>query len=302
MPRIQNTFMKQLWICGANGQLGKSLQKYEADFPGFNFICTDKEIDITQPEVVKDFLEKHAVDVIVNCAAYTAVDKAEDDVETAFLLNAEAPKVLAEQANVQACKLVHISTDYVFDGKAHRPYVETDTCMPQSVYGRSKRAGEEAVMATAKDYIIIRTSWLYSEFGNNFYKTIDRLSSERDNLYVVCDQIGSPTYASDLARAILSLLQSDKITQALYHYSNQGVASWYDFAYAIVQANGNPCKVLACSSADYPQKAQRPFYSVMSKAAITAVGEIQIPHWRDALHACCQASMQYCSNKTRYTK
>ncbi len=263
--------MKNIWICGANGQLGKSLQKYQAQFPQFNFLCTDTEVNITQSQAVETFLAQNKIDIIINCAAYTAVDKAEDEPEQAQLLNAIAPEILARQATKHTCKLVHISTDYIFDGTAHQPYKENDACNPQSEYGKSKRTGEQAVETYAKDYVIIRTSWLYSEFGNNFLKTIDKLSREREQLKVVSDQIGTPTYASDLAWAILTMLSkaNNAPLTTCYHFSNQGVASWYDFAYAIVKNNQSRCAVLPCSSDEYPQKAKRPFYSVLSKQAFT---------------------------------
>ncbi len=282
--------MKNIWICGANGQLGKSLQKYQRQFPQFSFLCTDREVDITQSQAVEALLSQHEVDAIINCAAYTAVDKAEDEPEQAQLLNATAPGILAQQAAKHACRLVHISTDYVFDGTAHLPYTEKDECNPQSEYGKSKRAGEQAVETYAKDYVIIRTSWLYSEFGNNFLKTIDKLSQEREQLKVVSDQIGTPTYASDLAWAILAMLSRADNTplQAYYHFSNQGVASWYDFAHAIVQNNQSRCTVLPYSSNEYPQKASRPYYSILSKQAFTQDWQIDIPHWQESLQKCME--------------
>lgn len=259
--------------------------KYAERFPSFTFVCTDREVDISHEDSVRAFMEGQQIDVIINCAAYTAVDKAEEAREQAYQLNAEAPEILARQANAHHCRLLHVSTDYVFDGKAYRPYTEDVACNPQSVYGSSKLAGEQAVQAVAHDYIIIRTSWLYSEFGHNFMKTIDKYSHERDSLQVVADQIGTPTYASDLALAMLHIVQQagSQALNALYHYGNQGVASWYDFACAIVKNNGSGCKVQACASDAYPQQAQRPYYSVLSKETIAADWQIEIPHWQDSL-------------------
>ncbi|MBD5391312.1 dTDP-4-dehydrorhamnose reductase [bacterium] len=268
-------------ITGSNGQLGTELAKLLPDA-----ILTDRAtLDITDAAAVKKFVHEHNVDTIINCAAYTAVDAAEDDATTAENINVIGPRNLA----MSGVRIVHISTDYVFDGKNYRPYTPDDETRPMSVYGKTKRAGEIAVLENARDAIIIRTSWLYSAHGNNFVKTMRRLGADRDSLNVVCDQIGSPTFAGDLAAAIVEILPHiNETTRGIYHYSNAGTCSWYDFACAIMEMSGLKCDVNAIPSCEYPTRATRPFYSVMDTQKIQKTFGIKIPHWQRSLKKCIQ--------------
>jgi len=281
--------MINILITGSNGQLGSEIRKISGQFPEMNFSFTDiGELDITDPWKVADYLAKFKPQFLVNCAAYTAVDKAETDIETATLLNATAVGILAEQSSEIDCKMIHISTDYVFDGKGPRPYLENDEVDPQSVYGRTKLSGEILCLKYNPESLIIRTSWLYSAFGNNFVKTMLRLGTERTELGVIVDQIGSPTNAADLASAILRIVLSVesneiKFEKGIYHYSNEGVASWYDFTKAIFEIAKIECEVKPIASEDYPSPVQRPPYSVMNKSKIKRIFGIQIPYWRDSL-------------------
>ncbi len=279
--------MKNILITGSNGQLGSEIRTLAASFPDFRFVYTDvEELDLTDQEAIRKIFNQENFDVCINCAAYTAVDKAEDDRELAMLINATSVEFLARACTKNNTTLVHISTDYVFDGTHHRPYVETDNPSPNSYYGLTKLAGEKAVEKFADTAIIIRTSWLYSSYGNNFVKTMLRLGKEKDELGVVVDQIGTPTYAGDLARAILDLIAGDKIENQkieLYHYSNEGVISWYDFAKAIMHESGLTCNVKAIESKDFPAKANRPFYSVLNKSKIKNLAGIKVPYWLDSL-------------------
>jgi len=241
----------RILITGAYGQLGSELKVQSGNFPAWEFLLTDADtLDITNENAVKNFFQQNQPDFIINCAAYTAVDKAETDTETAERINSVAPKILATNAQKTGSRFIHISTDYVFDGTAHKPYSETDKVNPQGVYGATKLRGEQNCLANNPESIVIRTSWLYSSFGSNFVKTMLRLGNERDNVNVVFDQIGTPTYAADLAATILSIIQvsekqPEKFIPGIYHYSNEGVASWYDFAQAIfeiakVECNASP--------------------------------------------------------------
>lgn len=276
-------------VTGANGQLGSEIRKISGMFPEMEFCFTDvAELDITNPVKVAELLAGFKPDYLVNCAAYTAVDKAETDLETATLLNATAVGILAEQSAKVNCKMIHISTDYVFDGRGPRPYKEDDQVDPQSAYGKTKLEGEVLCLKFNPESIIIRTSWLYSAFGNNFVKTMVRLGNERSELGVIADQIGSPTNAADLARAILTIISSvksveKKFVPGIYHYSNEGVASWYDFAKAIFEIAEINCQVKPIATEDYPSPVQRPPYSVMNKSKIKLIFGLQIPHWRDSL-------------------
>ncbi len=282
--------MTQILITGANGQLGSEIKKIAVNFPGLEFLFTDiVELDITNQGKVAAFLAEHKPVFLVNCAAYTAVDKAEADEKTARLLNATAVSILAEQSAKINCRMIHISTDYVFDGKANRPYSEDAPINPQSAYGRTKLEGEQICMKNNPRSMIIRTSWLYSAFGNNFVKAMLRLGNERDELKIVSDQIGSPTNAADLAQAILTIISSVADEQkafepGIYHYSNEGIASWYDFTCAIADFAGLPCKVIPISTNEYPLSAPRPEYSVMDKSKIKHTFDIEIPHWKDSLN------------------
>lgn len=269
-----------LLITGANGQLGNELRLLLGD----NALYTDyAELDITNAAEVRAFVNAHRVDMIVNCAAYTAVDKAESDEEKAYAINAVGPANLA-QAGVP---LIHVSTDYVFDGASCRPYVEDDVPNPATVYGRTKLAGEKHVLENADTALVIRTAWLYSSFGNNFVKTMLRLGAERDSLNVVFDQVGTPTYARDLAAAIVKIMpQLKPEMKGVYHFSDEGVCSWYDFAARIMDKAGQPCRVKPIESVDYPTPAKRPFYSVLNKGKIKAAFGVDIPHWEKSLDDC----------------
>lgn len=276
-------------VTGANGQLGSEIRKVSGLYSEMEFLFTDvDELDITNPWSVADFMTINKPQFLVNCAAYTAVDKAETDLETATLLNATAVGILAEQSADIGCKMIHISTDYVFNGRGPRPYKEEDRVDPKSVYGSTKLEGEVLCMKNNPESIIIRTSWLYSAFGNNFVKTMVRLGGEKTELGVIADQIGSPTNAADLAHAILTIISSvvsaeKPFISGIYHYSNEGVASWYDFTKAIFDIAEINCLVKPIATEDYPSPVQRPAYSVMNKSKIKLIFGLQIPHWRDSL-------------------
>ena len=267
-------------VTGSNGQLGNELKRLF----GNKAVYADKEeLDITSFDDVKRFCSVHDFEAIINCAAYTAVDKAETDKELAKKINVLGPKNLA----MTGIPLIHVSTDYVFDGTACRPYQEDDTTNPQSVYGITKLAGEKAVMEAASTAIIIRTAWLYSSFGNNFVKTMRRLGGERTELKVVFDQVGTPTYARDLAEAIVAILPQLKSgMKEIYHFSDEGVCSWYDFAVEIMKESGLKCQVLPIESKDYPTPAKRPSYSVLNKAKIKRDFGLRINHWKESLLSC----------------
>ena len=248
--------------------------------------CTDIDtLDICQEEQVKRFLEAHPVDIIINAAAYTAVDKAEDDVEMAYRINRDAVANLSQAAAKHHAFLVHVSTDYVFDGLSNRPYTELDTPRPMSVYGSSKLAGEEAMRESGCQGVIIRTSWLYSEYGHNFVKTMLKLGAERETLSVVYDQIGAPTYAGDLAKAILTICQEPKNQKGveLYHFANEGCICWFEFTKAIFEIAGIRCAVKAILTSEYPTKAQRPAYSLFNLNKIKKDYGLDIPYWRESL-------------------
>ena len=279
----------KILITGSKGQLGNELRELSTDFPQFHFLYTDiEELDITDTAKVDEFFADNKPEVIINCAAYTAVDKAESDENLAYLINAKAVGILAQAAANNNALLIHISTDYVFDGTAYLPYQETDKTNPVSAYARTKYAGEQAVSQYAAKAIIIRTSWLYSAFGNNFVKTILKYGKERDFLNIVFDQIGTPTYAWDLARTILAIIPQAIKNNGIevYHYSNEGVASWYDFAKAIVEISGIVCRINPIGTKDYPLPATRPFYSVLNKTKLKEIFTIEIPYWRDSLKHC----------------
>lgn len=266
-------------ITGCNGQLGTEISRR---LP--NAICADVDtLDITDADAVQKFVSKNNIDLIINCAAYTAVDNAEDDIATATKINVDGPRNLAQSG----ARIIHISTDYVFDGTAHTPYTPDDETNPVSVYGKTKRAGEIAVLENARCAIIIRTAWLYSAHGNNFVKTMRRLGAERDNINVVCDQIGTPTYAGDLADAIVKIIpQISEQTSGIYHFTNDGVCSWYDFASEIIDMSGLNCTVNPIKSSAYPTRATRPFYSVLDKDKIKQTFGIEIEHWKKGLKKC----------------
>lgn len=280
----------KILVTGGYGQLGRALERELAGDPGIEAIYTDYDtLDITDAEAVRHFLEEQPVDVIVNCAAYTAVDKAESEEEKARQINTLAPGILGKAAQRIGAKVIQISTDYVFGGDNYRPYTEYDEPAPNSVYGRTKLAGESLLKSASHSAVIIRTAWLYSEDGNNFVKTMLRLAGERDELRVVADQIGTPTYAGDLAVAIHAILNAPEWTPGVYHYTDEGVASWYDFAKTIMQMAGKDIKVVPLDTKDYPTAAQRPAYSVLSKNKIKKTYGITIPYWQDSLRKCVAA-------------
>lgn len=266
-------------ITGAKGQLGQELSKLLK-----GAVLTDREeLDITDFETVQKFVRDNGIDTIINCAAYTNVDGAEDDELKAYQLNVTGPENLAKTG----CTILHISTDYVFDGKNYKPYEPTDETKPISVYGKTKLKGEEAVLKNAKTAVIIRTAWLYSPYGKNFVKTMRRLGEEKSEISVVADQIGTPTYAADLAEAIAKILPQIKEKQkTVYHYTNEGVCSWYDFAVEIMSLSKLKCNVLPIPSSAYPTKAARPLYSVLSKEKIKQDFKLKIPHWKEGLKRC----------------
>lgn len=286
-------------VTGANGQLGNSLRDIAAQYPQHTFTFTDvQELDITDAAAISTMVDTLQTDLIINCAAYTAVDKAESDIQLAHRLNAEAPGLLAKAAADCGAGIIHISTDYVFDGKAHTPYTEEQPTNPQSAYGTTKLAGEQAVMAANPHHIILRTAWLYSPYGNNFVKTMLRLGHERNQLGVVYDQVGTPTYAPDLARAIMAAADHIETTSGIFHYSNEGVISWYDFTKAIHRIAGiTTCQVSPIRSEAYPTPAARPHYSVLDKAKIKQVLGIDVPYWEDSLRQCLDILLQADSNR-----
>lgn len=283
-------------VTGACGQLGNEMQLQALQHPQHQWLFADvvaagtrfpiAQLDITDRSAVETFVDAHSVDLIVNCAAYTAVDKAEADEERARLLNATAPGHLAAAIQRRGGQLVHISTDYVFDGTAHTPYTEECTPCPASAYGRTKLAGEAAVVAANPQAMIVRTAWLYSTFGNNFVKTMLRLGRERSELGVIFDQIGTPTYARDLAAAIMTAI-GHGIVPGIYHFSNEGVCSWFDFTKTIHRLAGiTACHVRPLHTAEYPTAAARPHYSVLDKTKIKQTYGLDIPYWEESLAAC----------------
>lgn len=276
--------MINVLVTGGNGQLGECIKNLEPQFSGFNFTFTDYiELDITNSEEVQSFFNNQPLDYCINCAAYTAVDKAEIDVQKAFEINTIGAKHLAQICDKNNTVLIHVSTDFVFDGKKSEAYKETDKANPISVYGNSKLKGEQEIIESLKEHFIIRTSWLFSEYGTNFMKTMIRLSKERDELNVVSDQIGTPTYAKDLAKVILEVINTKSNQYGTYHYSNEGIANWYDFAKAIFKLSKIEIKVHPIQTKDYPTPAERPKYSVLDKTKIKQTLNIKIPHWKDSL-------------------
>ena len=276
-------------ITGCNGQLGNEMQLLEKDFSEHQWFNTDvEELDITDQLAIEQFIQENQIDGIVNCAAYTAVDKAESSKELCTSLNTVAPAYLAAAVDKRGGWMIQISTDYVFDGTKHTPYVETDTPCPDSVYGSTKLAGEFGVQKFCRRSMIIRTAWLYSTFGNNFVKTMLRLGKEKTELGVIFDQIGTPTYARDLAKAIMAAI-AQGIKPGVYHFSNEGVISWYDFTKAIHRIAGiTSCHVRPLHTAEYPTPAKRPAYSVLDKTKIKETYNIEIPYWEESLKECIE--------------
>lgn len=280
---------KRILVTGANGQLGRQMRILGAVSPN-EYIFTDiEELDITNAEAVDAFVVEQGVQIIVNCAAYTNVDRAEDDEATAELINAEAVRNLAKAAKRVDATLFHISTDYVFGGEGNTPRREDMPLNPLGAYGRTKLHGEQAVAQEGCKAIIIRTAWLYSEYGNNFLKTMLRLTKEKPTLNVVFDQVGTPTYAGDLALTIFSIIEGDMYAgnEGIYHFSNEGVCSWYDFAVEIATAMGHKeCKIAPCHSDEFPSKVKRPAYSVLDKSKLKQRFGVDIPHWRESMYYC----------------
>ena len=283
-------------VTGANGQLGSEMRRLGAVSPN-NYIFTDvAELDITNADAVMNAVKVASVDIIVNCAAYTNVDKAESDEATAELINATAVANLAAAMKAVGGTLFHVSTDYVFGSEGNTPRTEHMPLNPLGVYGRTKLHGEQAIEASGCKALIFRTAWLYSEFGNNFLKTMMRLTAEKEQLNVVFDQVGTPTYAGDLALAIFSIIEAGVYegNEGVYHFSNEGVCSWYDFAVEIAAAAGNAgCRINPCHSSEFPSPVTRPPYSVLDKTKIKKVFDIDIPHWRE--------SMEYCIKRIKAT-
>ncbi|MDP1622557.1 MAG: dTDP-4-dehydrorhamnose reductase [Bacteroidales bacterium] len=279
----------KILVTGSNGQLGNEIRVLAPDYQSFNFIFTDiAELDITSEPDVESLVKSERPEVIINCAAYTAVDKAEQEGDLAFLINSTAVGNLARVASKHGSLLIHISTDYVFDGKGYKPYVENNPTNPVSLYAKSKHAGEQQVQSYANKALIFRTSWLYSTFGNNFVKTIMKYGKERGKLNVVFDQTGTPTYARDLAKAMLDIIQNNTVPEGVevFHFSNEGVTSWYDFAKTIIEFTGIGCVINPIETKDYPLPAVRPFYSVFNKSKIKQRFQIDIPYWEDSLKEC----------------
>lgn len=279
---------KNLLITGANGQLGNEMRNLLASDRQFNSFFADIDtLDITDAHAVYHFVESNKIDIIINCAAYTAVDKAEDDLVVCAKINVDAVGNLAGTARNCGAKVLHVSTDYVFDGFNYQPYTEDDNTNPKTAYGITKRDGERLLLRTAPDSIIVRTAWLYSPYGKNFVKTMINLGREKEQLNVVCDQIGTPTCAADLAAAIYAIISADEWLPGIYNFSDEGVCSWYDFAKAIHRLAGiGTCKVLPVRTKDYPTRAARPLYSVLDKSKIKKTFGIEIPHWEESLAKC----------------
>lgn len=274
-------------VTGANGQLGNEMRRISVQSPN-KYIFTDvAELDITDRGAVRALVEAERVDVIVNCAAYTNVEKAEEDYERADLLNNRAVENLALAAKAVDATVIHVSTDYVFKGNSSVPYFEDMETDPLGVYGTTKLAGERALIATGCRYLIFRTAWLYSSFGNNFVKTMRRLTAERESLNVVFDQVGTPTYAGDLAALIYHVIETGQLDkEGIYHYSDEGVCSWYDFAIEIAEMSGNSCDIRPCHSDEFPTKAERPHFSVLDKTKVKKTFGVVVPYWKDSLRRC----------------
>jgi len=277
--------MTTILVTGGNGQLASCIKDVEKQYDDLNIIYTDHlELDICNLNQIQTFFKSNPqIDYCINCAAYTAVDKAETEAEKAFEINATGAKNLAQVCNDHDAILIHVSTDFVFDGEKNEPYTETDAANPISVYGASKLQGEVEIQQALKEYFIIRTSWLYSEYGNNFMKTMLRLAETRDGISVVSDQIGTPTYAGDLAEIIIQIINTKTEKYGIYHYSNEGVASWFEFAKEIFKLTKNKIKVNPIPSIEYLTPAKRPKYSVLDKKKIIDVFKIDIPFWRESL-------------------
>ena len=280
--------MHNILVTGGNGQLGSEIKELSTSYQNNYFFTDRKALDISNQKAIKAFIETNKIDTIINCAAYTAVDQAEEDEINADKINHLAVKYLAQIAKEKNIKLIHISTDYVFDGTNHKPYIESDITHPNGVYGQTKLDGEKAMQGiNPYNSIILRTSWVYSSFGNNFVKTMLRLGKERDALGVIFDQVGTPTYARDMAKTILEIIPKIENNEVeIYHYSNEGVCSWYDFAKTIFELSGIECHVNPIETKEYPTPATRPHYSLLNKSKIKKEYNITIPYWKDSLDTC----------------
>lgn len=281
--------MNNILVTGAKGQLGSEIKSLKEEYLQYNFFYTDSiTLDITNLDQIKSFCTKNQINIIINCAAYTAVDKAEEEIDICNAVNNTATDHLSLVAKEQNIQLIHTSTDYVFNGINHVGFQENHSSSPINVYGKTKWLGEEAMKKNnPKNSIIIRTSWVYSTFGNNFVKTMLKLAETRDQLTIIADQIGTPTYAYDLAKTILDILPKIKNTNVeTYHYSNEGVCTWYDFAFEIFNQTNTNCKVLPIETKDYPTAAERPLFSLMNKSKIKNTFDIEIPHWKTSLSNC----------------
>jgi dTDP-4-dehydrorhamnose reductase len=285
--------MTTILITGCRGQLGNEMQHAARRYSQLNYLYTDvEELDICDKTALDAFVKENAVNIIVNCAAYTSVDKAEDDVELCYKINSDAVRNIGEIAADNNLKVVHISTDYVFDGTNHVPYTEDQPVCPATVYGKSKLSGEKVLLENCKQAVILRTSWLYSSFGNNFVKTMIKLGTERDSLNVIFDQIGTPTYAADLADTILKLLTFNTFIPGIFHFSDEGVCSWYDFTKSILRIAEICCIVRPIETKDYQARTPRPQYSVLNKSKIKSTYGIIIPYWEESLERCIEILMQ----------
>ena len=286
--------MKTIFVAGAKGQIGCELQELAGQYPGFDFLFTDlPELDITDETILQSFLAGKPIDYVINCAAYTAVDKAESDPETARKVNVTGVENLAHYCRQNKVPLLHFSTDYVYHNDQNRPFKEGDSTSPKGVYAKTKLEGDQAALQIQPNTLILRTSWVYSAYGHNFVKTMLRLGRDRDSLNVIFDQIGTPTYAHDLAKAVMNVLQAVENKaidvqsfSGIYHYSNEGVTSWYDFAKAIFEIEDINCKVNPIETKDYPTPAARPHFSVLNKAKFRNTFKQEIPHWRESLKVC----------------
>ncbi len=283
---------KTIVILGANGQLGNAIHALENQYLAYKFLfITRQHCDLSSLVAIRDFFNHQAFDVLINCAAYTAVDKAENEAALADKINHQAVQLLAEIVKKQDATLIHFSTDYVFKGENFKPYQETDETCPQGVYGATKLKGEQALQEINPKGLVIRTSWVYSETGANFVKTMLKLGRDREALSVIFDQVGTPTYAGDLAKAVLDMVSNPRLTRQnsvfeIYHYSNEGACSWYDFAQAIFELSAIQCQLTPIETKDYPTPAKRPHYSLLNKAKIKHDFDLSIPYWKDSLQKC----------------
>jgi dTDP-4-dehydrorhamnose reductase len=281
---------KRILVTGANGQLGSELKELASDYSQFEWVFADRSVlDLSDLGSISNVLDTIQPQIIINCAAYTAVDRAETETQLADVLNHQAVGILAQWSANHNCRLVHVSTDYVFDGNSSAALTEEAPTGAINFYGQTKLAGEQVCLRENPDAIVIRTSWVYSRFGNNFVKTMSRLMQERDSLNVVNDQIGSPTYAADLAKAILTIITHPHWQAGIYHYSNEGEISWHEFAIAIQEIGGFDCAVSGIPSSDYPTPAQRPHYSLLDKSKITTTFGVVVPGYRESLEKCMKA-------------